>query len=357
MSSNCPCCLRSTRELGKSFPIRAGLGEEKKVGERETEGEQERKSISRTLHKPFTNSKNGTSRGQLCCSSRSRLHLTFGILDFETLVIVMAMQLGAIWTDGHTMMLRDVRMHCNMVEWHCEFEWMETDGIGINRWNPSTTLEPRNNAGPRPRARQLQQVRLAEQAPGVEAGASPAPCAEDHRWKHCPSHQDVRSTAASTRRQYSRLRQYHVHYSAAVRRGIARVLTVTNSKQRQNLREFYKKKQYLPLDLRTKKTRAIRRKLTKVGLAAARCRSSGRQECDAKAAMFGASSRSGRDASHTAIWHPAVLRATSRRDRNRILTQVASCSTRLPVLPRSKRSARRTSPSVLTPSVRSASHD
>ncbi|KAL7006515.1 60S ribosomal protein L35, L29 [Cystobasidiomycetes sp. EMM_F5] len=50
---------------------------------------------------------------------------------------------------------------------------------------------------------------------------------------------------------------------ASVRRGIARVLTVINQKQRQNLREFYKKKQYLPLDLRTKKTRAIRRALTK----------------------------------------------------------------------------------------------
>ncbi|CDO75608.1 hypothetical protein BN946_scf184858.g48 [Trametes cinnabarina] len=30
-----------------------------------------------------------------------------------------------------------------------------------------------------------------------------------------------------------------------------------------NLREFYKKKKYLPLDLRPKKTRAIRRRLTK----------------------------------------------------------------------------------------------
>ena len=37
-----------------------------------------------------------------------------------------------------------------------------------------------------------------------------------------------------------------------------------NQKQRQNLREFYKNKKYLPLDLRAKKTRAIRRRLTKV---------------------------------------------------------------------------------------------
>ncbi|EJD48399.1 60S ribosomal protein L35 [Auricularia subglabra TFB-10046 SS5] len=48
-----------------------------------------------------------------------------------------------------------------------------------------------------------------------------------------------------------------------VRKSIARVLTVSNAKARQNLREFYKNKKYLPLDLRYKKTRAIRRRLTK----------------------------------------------------------------------------------------------
>ncbi|KAG6855964.1 60S ribosomal protein L35 [Tephrocybe sp. NHM501043] len=48
-----------------------------------------------------------------------------------------------------------------------------------------------------------------------------------------------------------------------VRKSIARVLTVTNQKARQNLREYYKNKKYLPLDLRAKKTRAIRRRLTK----------------------------------------------------------------------------------------------
>jgi len=41
-------------------------------------------------------------------------------------------------------------------------------------------------------------------------------------------------------------------------------MTVTNQKARQNLREYYKDKKYLPLDLRTKKTRAIRRRLSKV---------------------------------------------------------------------------------------------
>ncbi|KAI0796649.1 ribosomal protein L35 [Abortiporus biennis] len=48
-----------------------------------------------------------------------------------------------------------------------------------------------------------------------------------------------------------------------VRKSIARVLTVMNQKARQNLRELYKNKKYAPLDLRTKKTRAIRRRLTK----------------------------------------------------------------------------------------------
>ncbi|KAF9057579.1 60S ribosomal protein L35 [Panaeolus papilionaceus] len=50
---------------------------------------------------------------------------------------------------------------------------------------------------------------------------------------------------------------------SAVRKSIARVLTVMNQKQRQNLREYYKNKKYIPLDLRPKKTRAIRRRLTK----------------------------------------------------------------------------------------------
>ena len=54
--------------------------------------------------------------------------------------------------------------------------------------------------------------------------------------------------------------------SSTVRKSIARVLTVMNQKARQNLREYYKGKKFLPLDLRTKKTRAIRRRLTKVGV-------------------------------------------------------------------------------------------
>ena len=67
---------------------------------------------------------------------------------------------------------------------------------------------------------------------------------------------------------YTSRRLYYVSEvfigSNTVRKSIARVLTVMNHKARQNLREYYKDKKYLPLDLRAKKTRAIRRRLTKV---------------------------------------------------------------------------------------------
>jgi len=48
-----------------------------------------------------------------------------------------------------------------------------------------------------------------------------------------------------------------------LRKSIARVLTVINANQRHQLRQFYKGKRYLPLDLRPKQTRAIRRRLSK----------------------------------------------------------------------------------------------
>lgn len=67
--------------------------------------------------------------------------------------------------------------------------------------------------------------------------------------------------------------------SNTVRKSIARVLTVTNQKQRQNLREFYKSKKYLPLDLRKKQTRAIRRRLNKVRLSALRNTNSSIKHC------------------------------------------------------------------------------
>jgi large subunit ribosomal protein L35e len=51
--------------------------------------------------------------------------------------------------------------------------------------------------------------------------------------------------------------------SSEVRKSIARVSTVISQSYRDNLRILYKGKKYAPLDLRVKKTRAIRRQLTK----------------------------------------------------------------------------------------------
>merc|ERR1711998_637874 len=48
-----------------------------------------------------------------------------------------------------------------------------------------------------------------------------------------------------------------------VRKNIARVLTVINETQKHALRTHYSTMKYAPLDLRPKKTRAIRRRLTK----------------------------------------------------------------------------------------------
>lgn len=52
-------------------------------------------------------------------------------------------------------------------------------------------------------------------------------------------------------------------FSREVRKSIARVLTVTNQTQKENLRKFYKGKVRKPIDLRPKKTRAIRRALNR----------------------------------------------------------------------------------------------
>ncbi|KAK2192312.1 hypothetical protein NP493_34g03010 [Ridgeia piscesae] len=59
----------------------------------------------------------------------------------------------------------------------------------------------------------------------------------------------------------SKLSKIHI-----VRKSIARVLTVINQTQKENLRKFYRDKKYKPKDLRAKKTRAIRRALTKYEL-------------------------------------------------------------------------------------------
>merc|ERR1712119_223269 len=49
----------------------------------------------------------------------------------------------------------------------------------------------------------------------------------------------------------------------AVRKNIAKVLTVINEKRRAEARDAFGKKKYMPRDLRMKKTRAFRRRLTK----------------------------------------------------------------------------------------------
>merc|ERR1712242_117505 len=48
-----------------------------------------------------------------------------------------------------------------------------------------------------------------------------------------------------------------------MRKSIARVHIVMAQKQKDNLRKFYRNKKYKPLDLRPKKTRAMRKALTK----------------------------------------------------------------------------------------------
>lgn len=47
-----------------------------------------------------------------------------------------------------------------------------------------------------------------------------------------------------------------------MRKAIARVYIIMHQKQKENLRLLFKNNKYKPLDLRPKKTRAIRRKLT-----------------------------------------------------------------------------------------------
>jgi len=47
-----------------------------------------------------------------------------------------------------------------------------------------------------------------------------------------------------------------------IRKSIARTLTVYNQNEREALRKAYRKRKYKPLDLRPKKTKAIRQRLT-----------------------------------------------------------------------------------------------
>ncbi|KAI9351260.1 ribosomal L29 protein-domain-containing protein [Obelidium mucronatum] len=75
--------------------------------------------------------------------------------------------------------------------------------------------------------------------------------------KHELAQLRVKQASASNQQQNS------VPRITAVRKSIARVNTVISQVQRDQLRLFYKGAKYAPLDLRVKKTRAIRRRLTK----------------------------------------------------------------------------------------------
>ncbi|KHJ80324.1 ribosomal protein L29 [Oesophagostomum dentatum] len=54
-----------------------------------------------------------------------------------------------------------------------------------------------------------------------------------------------------------------LHKIRVVAKNVARILTVIHQTQKQELRKLYAKSKYKPTDLRKKKTRAMRRQLTK----------------------------------------------------------------------------------------------
>ena len=56
---------------------------------------------------------------------------------------------------------------------------------------------------------------------------------------------------------------YKIARIKKLRKSVAQVLTVINQTQRDKLREALKKSKYLPIDLRKKRTRAIRQRLAK----------------------------------------------------------------------------------------------
>merc|ERR1711971_1452919 len=82
---------------------------------------------------------------------------------------------------------------------------------------------------------------------------------------------DLLSTLDGLKKELAGLRVAKVTGGAAsklsqikvVRKSIATVLTVINQKEMSELRKFYATKKYQPLNLRAKKTRSIRQRLTK----------------------------------------------------------------------------------------------
>eukprot|EP01091_Cochliopodium_minus_P005485 TRINITY_DN153_c0_g1_i1.p1 TRINITY_DN153_c0_g1~~TRINITY_DN153_c0_g1_i1.p1 ORF type:complete len:122 (-),score=20.19 TRINITY_DN153_c0_g1_i1:52-417(-) len=84
------------------------------------------------------------------------------------------------------------------------------------------------------------------------------------------SKEDLNKQLDELRKELSNLRVAKVTGGAAnkvskirvVRKDIARVLTVLNQNQKHQLRKFFANHKFKPLDLRQKKTRAIRRRLS-----------------------------------------------------------------------------------------------
>merc|ERR1711988_1484649 len=74
------------------------------------------------------------------------------------------------------------------------------------------------------------------------------------------------------------LQQLRLAKIKVVRKSIARVNTVFNQNVKKTLRKEYSDKNYTPLDLRAKKTRAIRRRLTKAQASALTTREAKRQQ-------------------------------------------------------------------------------
>merc|ERR1711935_573131 len=90
-----------------------------------------------------------------------------------------------------------------------------------------------------------------------------------HQLREQPK-QELEKQLEDLKQELSQLRVAKVTGGAAsklakiklVRKSIACVKTVINQKQRDEIRKLYQGKKYMPLDMRQKKTRAIRRRLS-----------------------------------------------------------------------------------------------
>ncbi|KAF8397560.1 hypothetical protein HHK36_016479 [Tetracentron sinense] len=102
-----------------------------------------------------------------------------------------------------------------------------------------------------------------EPVEGSESRARSATSGEGHWWSTEQAFQDVYTCICSFFFSHSMTFVPDFVSVKVVRLSIAQVLTVISQKQKAALREAYKKKKFLPLDLRPKKTRAIRKRLTK----------------------------------------------------------------------------------------------